>query len=128
MMTSGWTDERMDDLKHQVDEIGRRMEAGFAAQRQELNVRFDRMEAHLDKRFEVVDRQFEAIDKRFDKVDERFEAVDKRFDKVNERFEGVDERFNRTQEMVIGLHATVSRFSMALVVAVIGLLAAQTFS
>jgi chaperonin cofactor prefoldin len=80
MMTSGWTDERMDDLKHQVDEIGRRMETGFAAQRQELNVRLDRMEAHLDKRFEVVDRQLEVIYERFDKIDERFDRVDERFD------------------------------------------------
>jgi hypothetical protein len=25
LMTSGWTDDRMDDLKHQVDNLGRRM-------------------------------------------------------------------------------------------------------
>jgi hypothetical protein len=37
MMTSGWTDERMDDLKHQVDELGRRVEDGFTEQRQEFN-------------------------------------------------------------------------------------------
>lgn len=32
-----WTDDRMDDLKHQVDELGRRMDEGFAEIRQELN-------------------------------------------------------------------------------------------
>jgi hypothetical protein len=69
MMTSGWTDERMDDLKHQVDELGRRMEDGFTEQRQE---------------------------------------------------------FNRTQEMIIGLHASITRLSLTLVVAAIGLVAAQT--
>jgi hypothetical protein len=36
MMTSGWTDERMDDLKHQVDELGRRMDEGFAEMRAEF--------------------------------------------------------------------------------------------
>jgi hypothetical protein len=30
MMTSGWTDERLDDLKHQVDELSRRTDEGFA--------------------------------------------------------------------------------------------------
>ena len=28
-MTSGWTGERMDDLKHQVDELSRRTDEGF---------------------------------------------------------------------------------------------------
>jgi hypothetical protein len=32
-----WTDDRMDDLKHQVDELGRLMEEGFAEQRREFN-------------------------------------------------------------------------------------------
>jgi hypothetical protein len=68
MMTSGWTDERMDDLKHQVDELGRRVEDGFKEQRQESN---------------------------------------------------------RTQEMIIGLHATITRLSLTLVVAAIGLVATQ---
>jgi len=102
-----WTDDRMDDLKHQVDAMGRRIDEGFASQRQEMNARFDRMEA-----------QFEA---RFDKVDERFEKVDERFEKVDERFDKVDERFNRTQEMVIGLHATITRLSVTLLAVVAGL-------
>lgn len=34
---SSWTDDRMDDLKAQVDELGRRMDAGFAEQRMEFN-------------------------------------------------------------------------------------------
>lgn len=95
-----WTDDRMDDLKHQVDAMGRRIDEGFASQRQEMNARFDRMEA-----------QFET----------RFEKVDERFDKVDERFEKVDERFDRTQEMVIGLHATITRLSVTLLAVVAGL-------
>ena len=31
-----WTDDRMDDLKNQVDELGRRMDRGFAEIRQEV--------------------------------------------------------------------------------------------
>jgi chromosome segregation ATPase len=147
LMTSRWTDDRMDDLKHQVDELGRRMEIGFAEQRSELNARFDRFESSLEARFEKVDERFDKVDERFDKVDERFDKVDERFDKVDERFEKVYERFEkvderfgkvderfekvdakfeavhdqiaRTQEMVIGLHATLTRFSLGLVGAVI---------
>src|SRR6187551_3745696 len=125
MMTSGWTDERMDDLKHQVDELGRRTDAGFAEQRSEMNARFDRLEKSLETRFAKVDERFEKVDAhfeaRFDKVDERFDKVDERFDKVDERFEKVDAKFEtvnvqiaRTQEMVIGLHATLTRFSLGL--------------
>jgi len=109
-----WTDDRMDDLKHQVDAMGRRIDEGFASQRQEMNARFDRMEAQFEARFEKVDERFDRVDERFDKVDERFEKVD-------ERFEKVDERFNRTQEMVIGLHATITRLSVTLLAVVAGL-------
>lgn len=115
-MTSSWTDERMDDLKHQVDEMGRRIDHGFASQRQEMNARFDRMEAKFEARFEKVDE-------RFGKVEGRSEE---RFGKVEDRFEKVDEDFNRTQEMVIGLHASITRLSVAFAVAGIGLAATQT--
>ncbi len=54
LMTSSWTDDRMDDLKHQVDEMGRRMDQGFALQRQEISARFDRMEAKFEARFEKI--------------------------------------------------------------------------
>jgi archaellum component FlaC len=122
MMTSRWTDDRMDDLKHQVDELGRRMETGFAEQRSEMNARFDRLEKGLEARFEKIDARFEKVDERFEKVDERFEKVDAKFD-------GVNEQIARTQEMVIGLHATLTRFSLgflgAAIVAVIAALVAS---
>lgn len=144
LMTARWTDDRLDDLKHQVDELGVRMERGFSEQRREMNERFDRLESSLEVRFEKVDERFEKVDERFEKIDERFERVDERFEKVFERFEKVDERFvgageksdekfeavqaqiARTQETVIGLHAMLSRFSLwfagAVGVAVVGAL------
>lgn len=133
LMTSRWTDDRMDDLKHQVDELGPRMEIGFAEQRKEMNARFDRLESSLEARFDKVDARVERVDERFEKVDERFDKVDERFERVEARFERVDERFEkvearfekvdarfdavhdqiaRTQETVIGLYAMLSRFSL----------------
>jgi archaellum component FlaC len=151
MMTSRWTDDRMDDLKHQVDELGRRMEVGFTEQRSEMNARFDRLEKSLEARFEKVDERFDKIDERFEKVDERFEVwlgkiverfekadgrfevwlgkIDDRFERVDAKFDGVNEQIARTQEMVIGLHATLTRFSLgflgAAIVAVIAALLAS---
>jgi chromosome segregation ATPase len=134
-MTSRWTDDRMDDLKHEVGELGRRMEVGFAEQRKEMNARFDRLEKSLEARFEKVDERFDKVDDRFEKVDERFDKVDERFEKVDAKFERVDAKFDavnvqiaRTQEMVIGLHATLTRFSLgflgaAIVAALAALLA-----
>lgn len=104
-MTSRWTDDRMDDLKHQVDELGRRVEVGFAEQRSEMNARFDRLEKSLEARFEKVDE-------RFDRVDERFERVDAKFERVDAKFDLVSEQIARTQETVIGLYAMLARFSL----------------
>jgi archaellum component FlaC len=105
MMTLRWTDDRMDDLKHQVDELGRHMETGFAEQRNEMNARFDRLEKSLEVRFEKVDE-------RFDRVDERFEKVDAKFERVDAKFDVVSEQIARTQETVIGLYAMLARFSL----------------
>jgi chromosome segregation ATPase len=112
LMTGRWTDDRIDDLKHQVDELGRRMETGFTEQRKEMNARFDRLEKSLEVRFEKVDERFE-------KVEDRFEKVDDRFEKVDAKFETIHDQIVRTQEMVIGLHATLTRFSLGLLGAVI---------
>jgi predicted nuclease with TOPRIM domain len=114
MMTSRWTDDRMDDLKHQVDELGRRMETGFAEQRNEMNARFDRLEKSLEARFEKVDERFDRVDERFDKIDERFERVDAKFERVDAKFDVVNEQIARTQETVIGLYAMLARFSLCL--------------
>jgi septal ring factor EnvC (AmiA/AmiB activator) len=47
MAREAWTDERLDDLKENV------------------NQRFDQ----VDKRFEQVDKRFDEVDKRFDRVE-----------------------------------------------------------
>ena len=123
LMESRWTDDRMDDLKHQVDVLGQRMEEGFAEQRREMTARFDRLEKSLEKRFDRIDSRFDKIDSRFERVDDRFEGVNRRFEGVNQRLEGVDlkidakfdalqDQIARTHETVIGLHAMLSRFSL----------------
>jgi archaellum component FlaC len=68
MAREAWTDERMDDLKENVNQ-----------------------------RFDQVDKRFEQVDKRFDQVDKRFEQVDQRFDQVDKRFEQVDKRLDILQ-------------------------------
>ena len=141
LMEGRWTDDRMDDLKHQVDEFGRRMDTGFAEQRSEMNARFDRLEKSLEVRFEKIDERFERVDEGFERVDARFERIDERFEKIDARFGEVGARFEtvldrmdgrfekvhtkfdakfdalqdqiaRTQESVIGLYAMLSRFSL----------------
>jgi hypothetical protein len=60
-MTSGWTDERLDDLKHEVEKQSRRMEDGFrdlrseiGDLRKEMDARFDRLGERLEARFDTM--------------------------------------------------------------------------
>lgn len=137
MMTARWTDDRMDDLKNQVDTLGHRLENGFAEQRREMNARFDRLEKGLEVRFDKVDerfgevearfdKRFDGIDKRFDGINKRFEGVDKRFEKVDAKFDAIQDQIARTHETVVGLYAMLARFSLwfagAVAVAVVGAL------
>lgn len=47
-MASGWTDERMDDLKAQVDDLGRRMDAGFREVREEMSAHQRETNSRID--------------------------------------------------------------------------------
>jgi hypothetical protein len=52
-----WNDERL-------DELSRRMDAGFKELCEEMREGF----ARVDKRFEQVDKRFEQVDKRFERL------------------------------------------------------------
>ena len=72
-MREAWTDHRLDDLNHKVDE-------GF----KRVDKRFDRFEDEVDTRFNRVDHRFNRlegeIDHRFERLEERLE---RRFDSLN---------------------------------------------
>jgi len=68
-----------------------------------------------------VDRRFDEVDRRFDEVDERFDKVDKRFDEMNQR---MDAGFARVDERLDGLHRVLSQAAVALIVGLLGTMAA----
>jgi chaperonin cofactor prefoldin len=76
MAREAWTDERLDDLKENVNQ-----------------------------RFDDVDKRFDQVDKRFDRVDERFEKVDERFTRVESEmkagFAEVNRRIDSMQRTMI---------------------------
>jgi hypothetical protein len=65
-----WTDERLDDLKEDVGDLGRRLDSGFAESRAEV-----RHEAALIRK--EMKEEFQAVNARFD---ERFGAMQGSFD------------------------------------------------
>jgi tetrahydromethanopterin S-methyltransferase subunit G len=60
LMAERWTEERLDDLKGQVERLEERTDAGFRDLRQEMDRRFDK----VDERFDKFDRRFEVMDGR----------------------------------------------------------------
>lgn len=60
-----------------------------------------------------------------DRIDDLRRDMDSRFDHVERRFERVEVRLDGIQQSIVDLHATMSRFAMMLVVALIGLSATQ---
>jgi len=53
------------------------------------------LKSDTTRRFEAVDRCFDAVELRFDRVDRRFEAVEHRFDRVDRRFDLLEDRMSR---------------------------------
>ncbi len=57
----GWADVA---TKHDLAELEER-----------ISLRFERLEEHVDGRFNVIGERFNVIDERFNRMDERFDAV-----------------------------------------------------
>lgn len=67
-LRESWTDERLDDLKEGVNDLGHRMDAGFAEGRTEL-----RHEAALIGR--ETREGFQTVDVRFDSMQGSIDAL-----------------------------------------------------
>jgi len=61
-----WTDERLDDLKESVSDLGHRMDAGFAESRREASQEAASIRRETKEGFQGVDARFNSIDARFD--------------------------------------------------------------
>lgn len=94
----------MDDRFDQVD---KRMDERFEEQQTYMDDRFDEVDKRMEERFKLVDKRFELVYKQFDQVNRRFELVDKQFEQVNRRFELVDERFDRLEARFYQLEGRV---------------------
>jgi hypothetical protein len=93
----------------------------FESVQKELNARFEKTIARLEKadqRFDQVDDQFEKVDQRFDQVDDQFEKVDQRMDKLATK-EDFQYHARKTveifQQVSRGFGATFEGFSKALI-------------
>ncbi len=80
MAREAWTDQRLDDLKENVNE-----------RFDQVDKRFDRVEGEMNARFDKVD-------KRFDKVEGEMKAG---FVEVNGRIDSVQERIDSMQRTMI---------------------------
>jgi hypothetical protein len=56
-----WTDERLDDLKEGVSDLGRRMNAGFAESRREVSQGAESIRKEMKEEFQAVDARFDAM-------------------------------------------------------------------
>jgi hypothetical protein len=70
-----WTDERLDDLKEDVSDLARRMDAGFAESRTELRHEAASIRKEMKEGFQTVDGRFNSIDARFDAMQAGFDAL-----------------------------------------------------
>jgi len=131
LMTEDWTEERLDDLKGQVDRLERRTDEGFRSLREEMDRRFDQAAASVDARFKAVDQRFDLVDQRFDLVDQRFNDVNQRFDDVDKRLDSVaqnlgliDRHFDTLDGRLYAMHRTLLVFLASMFAGLLGLIAA----
>jgi hypothetical protein len=55
-MREAWTDDRLDDLNHKVDEGFRKVDQRFNRLEAEIDRRFERLEERLERRFDSLNR------------------------------------------------------------------------
>lgn len=113
-MREAWTDERLDDLNAKVDRGFDRVETEIRSQRHEFRSGIASVREEMNARFDRVDAKFEStaadVNARFDKIDARFDStatdVNARFDRtaadVNARFDKIDARFDALNRTLLG--------------------------
>jgi len=76
-----WNDERLDELARRMDKgfEGAATKVELSALKNEMNLRFDR----VDERFDEFTGRFGEVGKRFDKIDTQFMHVHGRLDRLN---------------------------------------------
>jgi tetrahydromethanopterin S-methyltransferase subunit G len=65
-MNDGWTNERMDDFR---DEVNRRFDG--------VDKRFDKFEGEVNRRFGEVDKRFDKVDREFGCINDRLDSLHK---------------------------------------------------
>jgi hypothetical protein len=100
-----WTDDRMDDLNHKVDELGRRTDEGFRDMRREMDEGFRDLRGEMDEGFRDLRGE----------MDEGFRDLR---GEMNTRFEQVDARFDAMQRTMLQLGGGA-------IAALLGLIATQ---
>lgn len=71
-MREAWTDERLDDLNHRVDEGFSRIDGDLRALRIETKTELTSLRSEMNDRFDAQQREMNA---RFERVDARFDAL-----------------------------------------------------
>jgi hypothetical protein len=74
-MRESWTDERLDDLKDDVGNLARRVDAGFAEGRAELRHEAGSIRDEMKEEFRAVNARFDAMQGRFDAMQGGFNAL-----------------------------------------------------
>jgi predicted nuclease with TOPRIM domain len=105
-MRDSWTDERLDDLNHNVAAGFERIDTDIRGLRVESRTEFVALRGEMKAGFDRVDDRFTRVDERFDRVDERFKLLDGRFERINDRFEALHRLL--VQSVVVLLAALVT--------------------
>ncbi|MHA1405740.1 MAG: hypothetical protein ACTSSI_18410 [Candidatus Helarchaeota archaeon] len=71
------------------------MDRRFEALQEEMNKRFEAMDKRFEAMQEEMNKRFEAMDKRFEAMDRRFTGLDKKLDKLLAAFGKPFEQFGR---------------------------------
>jgi DNA anti-recombination protein RmuC len=122
-------------VESKIDWLQSTMNIRFEA----MDKRFDDFTANINKRFEAVDKRFEAMDKRFDdftaNINKRFEEftanIDKRFNEfsanINARFDDLNKRFDesntKSHREFVGIMLGFLSINLVIIGSVVGLIA-----
>ena len=107
--------EQIDDLKVDLKDFRGDMDKRF----EQVDKRFDATKADMDKHFDAAKAD---MDDRFEQVDKRFEQVDKRFEQIIASIDRLGDKLEHRDEKQRGF--TLRMFTIAISISIIGVLGA----
>jgi archaellum component FlaC len=96
------TKQEFDTFKAEVNSSFERLQSDIRSSYTTIIQYFERLETHLDQKFEGINQKFEGIDKKFEGIEKKIDRMDHRLTQVSDDLVQMRSNFGARLDVITG--------------------------